>query len=207
MSQKLKLVKQTEERRQYCRIDDDVILRYRLISEQELPVDIGTLDTGLPNRFTLTATFAATSQQMELLLHGIQEQSVEVASYLRLLDRKLELVARTFLMQEIDVHKEPTCSINLSAGGIRFHAEVPIKTDALLEVELILLPSYTGILTYGQAVYCRHEPGEQPDLPYRIGVEFCRLREKDRDLIVKHVLTRESHLRRVARESSSNDTD
>ncbi len=207
MSQKLELVKQTEERRRYCRIDDDVILRYRVVLEQELPEDIGTLDTGLPNRFTLTATFAATSQQMELLLHGIQEQSVEVANYLRLLDRKLELVARAFLMQEIDVYEEPTCSVNLSAGGIGFEAEMPIKKDAFLEIELILLPSYTGILAYGQAVYCRHEPGENPDLPYCVGVEFCRLREKDRDLIVKHVLTRESHLRRVARENASPDAE
>ncbi len=207
MSQKLKLVKQAEERRRYCRIDDDVILRYRLISEQELPADVAALDTGLPNRFTLTATFAATSQQMELLLHSIQEQSVEVANYLRLLDRKLELVARAFLMQEIDVYKEPTCRVNLSAGGIGFNAEMPIKTDSLLEIEIILLPSYTGILAYGQAVHCRHEPDDHPDLPYRIGVEFCRLREKDCDLIVKHVLARESHLRRVARESGNNDTD
>lgn len=207
MSQKLKLVKQAAERRRYCRIDDDVILRYRLISEQELPADVAALDTGLPNRFTLTSTFAATSQEMELLLNDIQEQSVKVANYLRLLDHKLELVARAFLMQEIDVHEEPICSVNLSAGGIGFNAEMPIKKDSLLEIEVILLPSYTGILAYGQAVYCRHEPGDHPDLPYRIGAEFCRLREKDCDLIVKHVLARESHLRRVARESGNNDAD
>lgn len=194
MSQQL--TEQPEERRRYCRIDDGVILRYRIIPEAEIPADIEQLDAGLPNRFTLTSTFAATTQQMEPLLRKIQEQSLEVGEYLRLLDRKLDLVARAFLLQEINVYEEPTCRVNLSAGGIGFYAETPLPVGAALEIELILIPSYTGILSYGRVVYRRHDPGAEPGLPYRVGVEFCKMREKDRDLFVKHVLGKESESRR-----------
>lgn len=201
------LTQQPEERRRFCRIDDGVILRYRLIPENQLPTDIEQLDVDLPNRLTLTSTFAATTQQMEPLLHKIEGQSLEVAQYLRLLERKLDLIARAFLMQEIDVYQEPTCSVNLGAGGIGFYAETPIPVNTMLEIELILLPSYTGILTYGKVVYSRHEPGAEPRLSYRVGVEFCQIREKDRDLFVQHVLRKQSETRRMCSNNITTATE
>ncbi len=185
------------ERRRFCRIDDDIILRYRVLGMQETPADIENLDVCLPNRLTLSSTFASTTQQMQPLLAKIREQSLEVAEYLRLIDRKLDLVARAFLLQEINVEEEPICRVNLSAGGIGFYEQNPLATGTTLEMELILLPSYVGILAYGKVAYRKHEPAVVAGLPFRIGVEFCKLRERDRDLIAKHVLTRESEARRA----------
>jgi hypothetical protein len=192
MSRQASQDQQAAERRRFCRIDDDIILRYRVIGMQETPADIENLDVCLPNRLTLSSTFASTTQQMQPLLTKIQEQSLEVAEYLRLIDRKLDLVARAFLLQEIDVQEEPVCRVNLSAGGIGFCEENPLAAGTTLEMELILLPSYVGILTYGKVVYRKHEPGVVVGLPFRIGVEFCNLRERDRDLIANHILSRES---------------
>ena len=195
MSQQVSQEQQPAERRRFCRIDDDIVLRYRVIGMQEIPVDIENLDVCLPNRLTLSSTFASTTQQMQPLLAKIREQSLEVAEYLRLIDRKLDLVARAFLLQEINVQEEPICRVNLSAGGIGFYEENPLAAGATLEMELILLPSYVGILAYGKVAYRKHEPGVVVGLPFRIGVEFCKLRERDRDLIAKHVLSRESQAR------------
>ena len=188
---------QPAERRRFCRIDDDIILRYRVIGMQETPADIENLDVCLPNRLTLSSTFASTTQQMQPLLAKIQEQSLEIAEYLRLIDRKLDLVARAFLLQEINVEEEPICRVNLSAGGIAFYEENPLAAGTTLELELILLPSYVGILVYGEVAYRKHEPGVVTGLPFRIGVEFCKLRERDRDLIANHVLSREPETRSI----------
>ena len=188
---------QPAERRRFCRIDDDIILRYRVIGVEETPADIENLDVCLPNRLTLSSTFASTTQQMQPLLAKIQEQSLEIAEYLRLIDRKLDLVARAFLLQEINVEEEPICRVNLSAGGIGFYEENPLATGTTLELELILLPSYVGILAYGTVAYRKHEPDVVTGLPFRIGVEFCKLRERDRDLIANHVLSREPETRSI----------
>ena len=188
---------QPAERRRFCRIDDDIILRYRVIGMQETPADIENLDVCLPNRLTLSSTFASTTQQMQPLLAKIQEQSLEIAEYLRLIDRKLDLVARAFLLQEINVEEEPICRVNLSAGGIAFYEENPLAAGTTLELELILLPSYVGILVYGKVAYRKHEPDVVTGLPFRIGVEFCKLRERDRDLIENHVLSREPETRSI----------
>ncbi len=188
---------QPAERRRFCRIDDDIILRYRVIGMQETPADIENLDVCLPNRLTLSSTFASTTQQMQPLLAKIQEQSLEIAEYLRLIDRKLDLVARAFLLQEINVEEEPICRVNLSAGGIGFYEENPLAAGTTLELELILLPSYVGILVYGKVAYRKHEPDVVTGLPFRIGVEFYKLRERDRDLIANHVLSREPETRSI----------
>ena len=188
---------QPAERRRFCRIDDDIILRYRVIGMQETPADIENLDVCLPNRLTLSSTFASTTQQMQPLLAKIQEQSLEIAEYLRLIDRKLDLVARAFLLQEINVEEEPICRVNLSAGGIGFYEENPLVAGTTLELELILLPSYVGILVYGKVAYRKHEPDVVTGLPFRIGVEFCKLRERDRDLIANHVLSRAPETRSI----------
>ena len=192
MSRQASQDQQPAERRRFCRIDDNIILRYRVIGMQETPADIENLDVCLPNRLTLSSTFASTTQQMQPLLAKIQEQSLEIAEYLRLIDRKLDLVARAFLLQEINVQDEPICRVNLSAGGIGFYEENPLAAGTTLEMELILLPSYVGILAYGKVVRRKHEPNAVAGLPFRIGVEFCQLRERDRDLIAKHILSRES---------------
>ncbi len=197
MSRQASQDQQPAERRRFCRIDDDIVLRYRVIGMQETPVDIQNLDVCLPNRLTLSSTFTSTTQQMQPLLAKIQEQSLEVAEYLRLIDRKLDLVARAFLLQEINVQEEPICRVNLSAGGIGFYEENPLAAGATLEMELILLPSYVGILAYGKVAYRKHEPDVVTGLPFRIGVEFCKLRERDRDLIANHVLSREPETRSI----------
>ncbi|MFQ5757642.1 MAG: PilZ domain-containing protein [Acidiferrobacterales bacterium] len=176
-----------KERRRYCRIDDGVIFRYRPLSLKDIPEDIEQLDVSPASRFTLTSMFAATSHKMKPLLQSIQQQSLEIAEYLQMLDRKLGLVARAFLMQEINVHEEPPAQVNLSAGGIGFYADTPFPAGALLELEIILLPSYTGIRAYGKVAYRRHDPGGQPGLPYRVGVEFIKIRDQDRDLITRHI--------------------
>lgn len=176
-----------KERRRYCRIDDGVIFRYRPLTLKDIPEDIEQLDVSPTSRFTLTSMFAATSHQMKPLLQSIQQQSLEIAEYLQMLDRKLGLVARAFLMQEINVHEEPPSQVNLSAGGIGFYADTPLAAGALLEIEIILLPSYTGIRAYGKVAYRRHDPGGQPGLAYRLGVEFIKIRDQDRDLIARHI--------------------
>lgn len=193
MGEQMSNVQQPRERRQFCRVDDGVILRYQIVSDRVIPADIEQLDADLPSRFTLTSTLAAATQQMEPLLNKIECQSLEIADYLRLLDRKLQLVGRAFLMQEINIHDEPTCRVNLSGGGIGFHAETPIPVGTLLEIELVLLPSYTGIRAYGKVAHVRYEPAVVSARPYWLGVEFYQIREKDRDLIVGHVLTKQSN--------------
>lgn len=72
----------------------------------------------------------------------------------------------------------------------------------MLEVKLLLLPTYTGILTYGTLVDCVEVEGEEADAeyPYRLRIDFSFMRESDRDALIRHVLLKQSEWLRARRE-------
>ena len=67
----------SDERREYFRIEDEIALDYRLISEDEVDGLMEKIQSRLVDRFTAASNFTATSRQMAHLIHKIQNQSPE----------------------------------------------------------------------------------------------------------------------------------
>jgi hypothetical protein len=180
------------ERRRFYRIDDSVALTYRLVPEDDLQDILEGFEDGLPNRFTLHANFVATSHQMRKLLEQISDEAPHVGAYLEALNRKLDLLAKLIAVQSTEVPDRPTRRVNLSAGGMAFHAPDPLPRESTLEIKLVLFPSYIGILTYATVVDCHRDESAQADFPYRVGVDFTHIREPDREVLVRHVLRKQA---------------
>ena len=183
-----------EDRREYFRVDDSVVLDYRVISEQELPVLAEQL-RGRPSRFTAAAEFAASSRQMNRLLHKIRRLSPDLVRYLEAVDSKLNTLARLFLMEELDPPQQSARKVSLSAGGIGFCARKPLTAGDLVELRLVLLPSQTGVLSLGRVVYCEPCSDGDAEFPHFVAIEFDRLREADRELLVRHLFGRQNAVR------------
>ncbi len=182
-----------DERRSFYRIDDEVVLHYREVDEPVPPSTPQGLPDRLLNIFTLSAQFAAETRALRVQLKTIESQMPAVATYLKAIDRKLDMVAQLLLAEELEDPGHATQEVSLSAGGLAFHSDLPLMSGTLLELQLVLLPAFTGLLTYGRVVYCARD-GEAPDpaFPYRVAVEFEELGEETRDLITRHVLAREA---------------
>ena len=52
----------SEERREFFRIADEVVLDYRQIGEQQVEALVERIQANLPDRFTTASSFAATSR-------------------------------------------------------------------------------------------------------------------------------------------------
>ncbi len=191
---------QGAERREFFRIEDEVVLSYRVTGEEELDALIRNLREGMPNRFSASANFMATSRQMNGLLRKIHGQTPDLARYLEALDRKLNMLAQLFVVEEIEHNDQPTREVSLSAGGMSFQARGPLVVGDHLEVKLVLFPSLTGILTVGSVVYCEKLPQADAEFPYRVAVEFSSLQDNERDLLVKHILNKQTEQLRRERE-------
>ncbi|MGA7802987.1 MAG: PilZ domain-containing protein [Gammaproteobacteria bacterium] len=190
-------------RREYFRVDDSVVLDYRVISEQELPALVDDLRRRSPTRFTAAAEFAATSRHMNRLLHKIRRVSPDLVRYLEAVDGKLNTLARLFLLEELDPPQQTAREVSLSAGGIGFRARGPLTAGDLVELKLVLLPSHTGVLTFGRVVYCEPCSAGDAEFPHFVAIEFDQLRETDRELLVRHLLGRQN----AARERPSDGDD
>lgn len=178
-----------QERREFFRVDDSVVLEYREISSIDASSYLDQLADDLPNRFTASASFAATSRQVGHLLRSIEGLSSSLARYLESLDNKMNMLARMFLIEELHAPEKSTKNISLSAGGIAFNTDTPQKEGDLLELKLVLFPSYLGLLSIGKVVQCR--PSDDPEHPYHIAVSFSHLSDIEEDMLVKHVLSKQ----------------
>lgn len=190
-----------DERREYFRIEDEVTLEYRVISEREMECVLLRIRDEVPDRFTAAASFASTSRQLKHLLQNLSTKSPDLSACLSMLDRKLNLLAQLLVSESINVGEDGMREVSLSAGGLAFSNDRELKVGDLLETRLVLFPSLTGILSIGRVVSCERRGEPERGMPWRVAVEYQYIREADRDLLVKHVLNRQTEQRRAKREA------
>jgi hypothetical protein len=193
----------SEERREFFRIADEVVLDYREIGEAEVEGLVSRIQAHAPDRFTAASSFAATSRQIAHLLHKMQSQSPELARCLLTIDHKLNTLAQLFVSEEMQIREQPSLEVNLSGGGIAFAAHQELRAGTLLEMRIVLLPDMIGILTVGKVVHCGRNAGGSVGFPWQIAVAYEHLRESDRELLVRHIMNKETRRLREEREQTS----
>ncbi len=193
----------TDERREYFRIEDEIALDYRPVAAEEVDALVERIRSHLVDRFTAASSFAATSRQMAHAIHKVQHDSPELARCLHALDNKLNMIAQLFVSEEMHVNDQPSREVILSAGGLAFRAQQEISVGSLLELRMVLFPSLVGILTISRVISCEHQPDERSEFPWLIAVEYEHLREADRELLVRHIMAKETEQLRALR--SEND--
>ncbi|MFP5505359.1 MAG: PilZ domain-containing protein [Gammaproteobacteria bacterium] len=188
-----------EERREYFRIDDRVLLNLRPITEAESAAVHERILERVADRFTVAANFAVNSRATARLLHGLSSSSPDAARYMKLLDQKLNQLARLFVLDEVERGDYPLLNVNLSAGGVVFPSRREFAAGDLLELRMVLYPDMVGILTVARVVYCERLAQQPGDFPWQAAVEYEHIRESDRDLLVSHIMARETELLRRQR--------
>jgi c-di-GMP-binding flagellar brake protein YcgR len=141
------------------------------------------------------------------LLHKIQVESPDIARYLKALDQKIELLGRTLLAAESNLVEQHAHPVNLSASGMAFKSKDAVKPGITLELRLLLYPSLAGILAYGTVVDCVALEEADNGFTHCIRVNFTHLRESDRDLLIRHVVQRQTDQLRKAREEREASQD
>ena len=116
-----------------------------------------------------------------------------------LLERVVALESGAMSTSDYREH-EPTM-VSLSGGGIGLEAPSPLDHDALLVIDLVLLPSNRSMRAIGRVVECRQDDTGG----YAIAIEFEHVREDDRDALIQHIVRKQSAaLREGRRERSEN---
>ncbi|MCF6354335.1 MAG: PilZ domain-containing protein [Candidatus Polarisedimenticolaceae bacterium] len=199
----------TDERRSYFRIDDVVKLGYRVVSSEELPELIERLESGAGSNFTVMSSFTAMSQQMVVQLRRIEGTAPDTAACIKILDQKLNILGRAFLVQEEEAANQATKAVNISAGGIVFSSAEPYEKGEALELKLLLMPEMTGMMIYGEVVECvENEGGESREEPYCLRINFSNIREADRDILIRYLLRSQGKwLQKRRQESEDSDAE
>ncbi|OUS02309.1 hypothetical protein A9Q90_09680 [Gammaproteobacteria bacterium 54_18_T64] len=189
-----------EEKRRFYRIDDSVSLSYKVISEADLDDAIASSKVNSGRRHMLLSSLAELDGRINALLIDIDDQLPEVATVLKLLNRKIHIIGQMSESAESggeeDVIPRPTHKISLSASGVSFHAPASVRVHDCLELSLTLFPEYYFIKAFARVVSCRDALPSTPDFNKLIAVDFIFLDDDDQDYIMSHVLKKQSELLR-----------
>jgi hypothetical protein len=192
-----------DERREYFRIDDSIQVSYRLVDAASVPVDI---DARLQNdRFSVMTRLQAISQHLSAAFHRIEQRDPDVADYLKALDQKIDLLGQSFLAEEQDLLGQPSRSVNLSAGGLAMDVVEKLTVGDMVEIKLLLLPSYTGVLAYGEVVGVDEVSNPQKGYNYHVRINFSLIRSSDQDALIRHIMRRQGEMLRQRREQLENN--
>ena len=187
------------ERREFFRIDDAIALSFQMVAPGSLPKKLERQEKGLDSEFTIMSNLSVISQEMSGVLRKIEGKSPDIAHYLKSLDQKIDLLGKAFLTWTNEMADQPASAVNLSASGMAFNAPEPIELGTLLELK-ILLPFFTGLILYAEVVACENLSSEEDEETiYQTRVNFLHLRERDRDVLIRHVLQRQSEYLRKQR--------
>lgn len=183
-----------DDRREYFRVNDTVRVSLRVVPEDQLDRLDERLEQIANGGFTVMSSLAAISSEMAVSMRRIEHSEPDIATYLKALDRKIEVLGRAMIAGETGLIEEPAHPVNLSAGGIGILLNEEYESGQVLELRMLLFPSMTGVATFGTVVDCQPvEAADNEGYRFHLRLAFTHLREQDRDLLIRHALRCQSH--------------
>jgi len=176
----------TEDRREYYRIEDRVALE--ILSEPP-----GAADRGRQALFEVLGELHQLDFEAQHLLRQIAENDRPLANYLKVQNRRIELLGQAMARDLLGELGEQ--AVVLSEGGISFDCDHALPQGQRLRLKLVLLPQGLGLLLAARVVRC----AAQAQGGYEIGTEFEALTDAQRQLLARHILQKQAQQRRLAR--------
>lgn len=170
------------ERREYFRVEDQIILRYREVSADAALHTPAEQHFDNSEIFELLRELRHIDQEHNNVLRSLAEQNRDLGVYLKNTNRKIELVANALASLDQQQQGQTPQLASISESGLAFVAEPRLEIGSTLALEIILLPQHTALALYAEAVMNRDQP------PARSVVTFLRLRESDRQILARHIL-------------------
>ena len=180
----------TEERREYYRIEDRIALE--IIPDTQPPT---ASDDERQQLFDLLGELHQLDFEAQHLLRQIAEGNRTLASYLKVQNKRIELIGQA-LTQDLLKDIGPARTVVLSEGGVSFRHDTALGIGTLLTLKLVLLPQGLGLRLPARVTHCAADA----DGGFQLGTEFEALTDAQRQLLARHILQKQALQRRLARD-------
>ena len=174
-----------EERRRFFRIDDQLGVTWRRLTEEESLGVVVRAENPMDDQSTLSQC----NKSIELILPQVTASEPMIGELLGVLDRKLNLVLER-LAENPDREEDfshPIQTVNISACGMAMMLEEPLELGDGVYLELLLLPERFIVSTHGRIV------GSSPkDDQYHTRIDFKGMHNEDQEIMIQHLVKRQS---------------
>ena len=189
------MTEDTEDRREYYRIEDVVALQI-LPSEEAQTVP----GSGSSQLFDLLGELHQLDFEAQYLLRQIAEGNRTLANYLKVQNKRIDLLGQA-LAQGLLKDIGPVRPVILSEGGISFTHDQPLEEGSYCRLKMVLMPQGLGLLLQARVLGCQ----PRTDGQFAIGTSFEALTDAQRQLLARHILQKQATERRLSRETLQGD--
>lgn len=180
-----------QERRRYFRVDDEVALTLVPLTEEYGGDNVKTDDR---EHDLHEQVHASLEIQLRQTLGDIRSKSPEIAHAMDLINQKINLIHN----HDVASHLTPVVKpASLSACGIAFTWAEAIEIGRQVVLHLFLLPMHHLVKTEAQVVAIEPNHDPQSTEPHILRLDFINLTPMYQEMLIQHVVQRQSvHLRR-----------
>ncbi len=179
MTDQIETLDDLANRRQYFRVIDKVSVELAKIDEHQLAAEQFEL---LPE-FGLISEFQLLDVESKHLLRTLMDKDRNLGQFLKIMNKKLDALARVISLNHQVIPKESIMEVNLSEGGISLPTQQVFEKGDKLALKLVLLPNYSGLLLEGRVLSCT-----KADEHCALHIEFLDISEPHQQLIARHIM-------------------
>ncbi|KUM53657.1 PilZ domain-containing protein [Rheinheimera sp. EpRS3] len=150
--------------------------------------DAAALQNAIPAPFLMASEASNLNNSALRSLNRLGELAEELALYLQQQARKIDLLLQ-YVLQQQDSNSQRYSTLSYGGSGCSFLADIALQPMQVLELKIFLDNNDGAVFCYGQVL-----SSEPADGQWQIKVVFNRIREEDRELIVRASLHQQSRL-------------
>lgn len=173
-----------EERREHYRVEDRVFFDYYIIETNkpfsDLEIQKKLLGEKGNEYFETTRYFNDLEQNMSDLSNSIAKENPAISQYLRLLNTKIDHLARKLLTHE----QTKTQIVSLSLGGVSFETKEEIADKTHIKMLIYTKPNMVPLIVDGSAIYSEMIENNQ----FRTAVQFTDISHEQECLLSRHIM-------------------
>jgi hypothetical protein len=147
----------------------------------------------IPDAFKMTSELSLLNNSSIRTFNAVKDLSVDLAHYLQQQARKLDALTHYVLRSQDD----PACrffTFSYGGSGVQVWMDNPVALDQLYEVKLFLDNNDGALFCLGQVLEVTEQASTEPEQKtgYLVKILFRRIRDEDRDMVVRASLHEQS---------------
>lgn len=175
----------------YFQTHDHLALDYRLI---DAPAEAQASQSEQSPLFGLLGELHLLDHESQHLLRQVGERDRNLAAYLKILGKRVDLIGRALALQMTE-DMGPPVAVTLSEAGLSFSTNEAMEVDSWIHLRL-LLPTPIGLSAPVKVVNCARDSSSGR---YLIQVSFDQLNDAQHQLLARHIVQKQAQEIRAAK--------
>jgi hypothetical protein len=147
----------------------------------------------IPDAFKMTSELSQLNNSSIRTFNAVKDLSADLAHYLQQQARKLDALTH-YVLRSQDDPKQRFFTFSYGGSGVQVWMKQPVEPGQLYEVKLFLDNNDGALYCLGQVLEQTEQPAAEPTeaAGYLVKILFRRIREEDRDMVVRASLHEQS---------------